>query len=80
MEGTAYDNGSAACNGDDGDGIHGKLTFSGKPQRRETTLSPSPGCEGWGPKTSGEGRRGRCDRDGRDDLENALSPAPQNYR
>lgn len=29
-EGKAYDNGSAACNDDGGDGIHGKMTFSGK--------------------------------------------------
>lgn len=43
-EGRAYDNGSAACNGGDGDGIHGKMTFSGKlPQPK--MMSPVLGCE-----------------------------------
>lgn len=45
-EGKAYDNGSAACNGDGGDDIHGKMTFSGRLLGPQTmTSSPSLGCE-----------------------------------
>lgn len=79
-EETAYGNGGTVGNGDGGDDIHGKMTFSGK--RLKWMTSPTPGCGNLGPKRLGEGRR-RCCGHGEsyeNGLKSALSLAPQNSR